>query len=289
MTPRVDVAFLTHAELGEGPVWDPRHNELLWVDCTRGQVHRFDPVTGHDVAISIGVHVGAVAWRRAGDYVVAADSGFMTVDDAGAVTVIADAVPERCGAVMNDGACDISGRFWAGTTSPDREPTAGLYRLDGDHTVTRVVSGVRLSNGIGWSPDSRLMYYVDSRTQGLDVFEFDVDDGAVRNRRRLVDIDANVGIPDGLAIDVEGCVWLALWGPGLVRRYTPRGDLDREVSVPTSHTTSCGFGGPALDVLYITSARFGLSEQQRQLQRHAGSVFAVVPGVHGLPSYGYAE
>jgi sugar lactone lactonase YvrE len=132
------------------------------------------------------------------------------------------------------------------------------------------------------------MYYVDSGSQGLDVFDFDADGGTARGRRRLVDIDAGCGIPDGLTVDTTGCVWLALWGPGLVRRYTPQGQLDREITLPTSHTTSCTFGGPKLDVLYITSAQVGLTAQQRQEQPHAGALFAVTPGVGGLPAHGFA-
>jgi sugar lactone lactonase YvrE len=236
-----------------------------------------------------------VAWRRSGGLVVAAGDGFGFLDEdtgafdpAASVGPVASVGSEPDGFVMNDGACDVFGRFWAGTASSDGRPTAGLYRFAADGTVTRMIDGVRMSNGIGWSPDDRLMYYVDSRAQGLDVFDFHAEDGTISRRRRLVTIDADLGIPDGLTVDAEGCIWLALWGPGLVRRYTPHGDLDREVVVPASQTTSCTFGGTALDILFITSARVGLTGQQGAEHPHAGAVFAIKPGVAGLPPSGYA-
>lgn len=284
-----DVVLDAGAALGEGPVWDPTADQLLWVDCADGSVHRFDPGTGVDVAVNTGQRVGSVAVRRRGGLVMAAGSGFAFLDEhAGAIESVAQVEADPSAYVMNDGACDVAGRFWAGTASTDERPTAGLYRFDTDNTVTRVVSEVRMSNGIGWSPDNRRMYYVDSRTQGLDVFEFHGDDGTLGQRRRLVEFRADLGIPDGLAVDVDGCVWLALWGPGLVHRYSPKGGFDRAVSVPAAHTTSCAFGGPDLDVLYITSAGVGLTEQQSSQQPHAGALFAVTPGVQGLPSYRYA-
>jgi sugar lactone lactonase YvrE len=288
MNPAVDVALAAGAELGEGPRWDPRHDELLWVDCVRGQVHRFDPATGRDAALTVADRVGAVAWRVAGGYVVAAGAGFAVVDAAGAVGAIVAVGPEPPGAVMNDGACDARGRFWAGTASCDGRPTAGLYRLDAGGGVRRQVAQVRMSNGIGWSPDHTWMYHVDSAERGIDVFAFDVDDGTLGARRRLVDVAAGLGIPDGLTVDADGCVWLALWGSGRVHRYTPRGTLDRELRVPVTQVTSCTFGGPGLEVLYVTSARGGLDVDQRRAQPHAGAIFAVVPGVAGLPSHGYA-
>ena len=289
MAPSPDVALDAGAGLGEGPVWDAAAEQLLWVDCLDGTVHRFDPLTGVDTGVNTDQRVGSVALRRRGGLIMAAGRGFAVLDEhMGAIAPVADVGPVPAAYVMNDGACDVAGRFWAGTASNDGQPTAGLYVLDAEGAVTQMIHGIRMSNGIGWSPDDRLMYYVDSRTQGLDVFRFSADEGRLGTRRRVVDIEAGVGIPDGLAVDAEGCIWLALWGPGLVHRYTPRGELDRVVSVPTSHTTSCAFGGPDLGVLYITSARAGLTEKQRRRQPHAGALFAVRSGVRGLPPHGYA-
>jgi sugar lactone lactonase YvrE len=288
MAAAVDVALDAGAALGEGPVWDAAAEQLLWVDCVAGEVHRFDPATGSDTAIGTGCRVGAVATRRRGGLVVAAGDGFAFLHEhTGDVEQAAPALPAPDPYVMNDGACDVAGRFWAGTASQDERPTAGLYRLDPDGTVTRMVSEVSMSNGIGWSPDDTRMYYVDSRAQGLDIFEFHNDDGVLGQRRRLVDIDPGVGTPDGLAVDSEGCVWLALWGPGLIHRYTPHGLLERVIVLPVSQTTSCAFGGPGLDVLYITSASTGLTDAQRRRQPHAGALFAFDPGVQGLAAHAY--
>ena len=284
-----DIAFDAGAALGESPVWDADAEQLVWVDCIEGAVHRSDPRTGSDSAVRVGQPVGSVALRRRGGMVMAVGEGFAFLDErTGAVTPAAEARPAPAPYAMNDGACDVTGRFWAGTRSQSGDPTAGLYRFDVEHNVTRAVAGVRLSNGIGWNPDNTLMYYVDSRAQSLDVFEFHADEGRLGQRRRLVNIDTAVGVPDGLAVDGDGCIWLALWGPGLVHRYTPGGRLDALISVPAAQTTSCAFGGPALDVLYITSARTGLSERRRREQPHAGAVFMCAPGVGGMRAHDYA-
>lgn len=233
--------------------------------------------------------MGSVAWRRDGGLVLGLGAGFglLGPDDRSPTSVPVDTGGHELW--MNDGACDRAGRFWAGTASHVRgAEVATLYRLDPDHSVHPVIHGVQLSNGIGWSPDDRLMYYVDSPTQGLDVFDFDLDAGAVRNRRRLVDIEPAMGIPDGLAVDVDGCLWLAIWGSGRVRRYTPTGHLDRVIEVPASQVTSCAFGGPRLDQLYISSAAEGLGPEARRAEPHAGSLFCLDPGIEGLPPQGYA-
>jgi sugar lactone lactonase YvrE len=285
----VDVVLDAGATLGEGPVWDATAEELLWVDCAEGTVHRLDPRTGTDRAVDVGQRVGSVALRRQRGLVMAAGDGFCFLDESTAgVEPVAAVRPAPAPYLMNDGACDVTGRFWAGTASRDERPTAGLYRLDAGRAVTRAVSGIQMSNGLGWSPDNTRMYYVDSRAEGLDVFDFSADDGTLGQRRRLVDIDANEGIPDGLAVDSQGCIWLALWGPGRIHRYTPRGELDRVVAVPANRTTSCAFGGPDLDVLFITSASVGLSPGQRRQQPHAGAVFALDLGIEGVVTHAYA-
>jgi sugar lactone lactonase YvrE len=186
---------------------------------------------------------------------------------------------------MNDGRCDPAGRFWAGTMSTEREPGAGsLYRLEqvgGALLPQRVLGGLTVANGIDWSPEGRLMYYIDSPTQRIDVFDFDVETGAISNRRIFAEIPKAEGLPDGMVVDAEGGVWVALFGAGRLRRYTPSAVVAQEIEVPVALVTSAAFGGPGLGDLYITTARHRLSAEERDRQIHAGSLFCCRPGPTG--------
>jgi len=281
---RVEVALKAEADLGEGPLWDPASGSLLWVDINAGLVHRFDPLTGADHATGVGQSVGAVApTLRPDTVVVAVRDGYGSLDLATArfrlIAPVEADVPENR---MNDGKCDSHGRFWAGTQSLDHALSrAGLYRLELDGSVTPVLTDVSISNGIGWSPDDRTMYYVDTMTGGLDRLEFEPSTGSVRDRRRLVDIPPPEGLPDGLAVDVEGCIWLALWGGGVIKRFDPTGRLLSSIPMPVRYPTSCAFGGQRLDTLFITSAKRQMGEVL------GGSLFAITPGVTGLLPQAY--
>jgi sugar lactone lactonase YvrE len=219
--------------------------------------------------------------------VLAVAGGFARLDlDAGRFEMLAAVEADHPQNRMNDGACDPAGRFWAGTMAIDERPRAGaLYRLDPDLTVHTMLTGVTISNGIDWSPDGRRMYYVDSPTRRIDVFDFDPKTGAIADRRPFVEVPADAGIPDGLTVDAAGFVWLALWGGAALRRYAPDGTLERAVPLPVSHPTSCAFGGPALDELYVTSARRDLTPDERARQPMAGGLLRLRPGVVGRPAH----
>jgi sugar lactone lactonase YvrE len=283
----VELVLDARAELGEGPVWDARSARLIWVDIMRGCVHRFDPATGRDEVRDAGEPVGAAVPSADGSLVLATMSGFARLDfDAGRVTPIARVEADRPETRMNDGACDPAGRFWAGSMAFEfrTRPGAGaLYRLDPDGRVTVMLSGVTLSNGIDWSPDGRLMYYVDSGTQRVDVFDFDVARGALSNRRPLVRIGAATGVPDGLTVDADGFIWLAVWGGAALHRYSPEGVLDRRVRMPVTQPSKCWFGGPDLADLYVTSAWIDLPAEDKAGQPLAGGLFRLRPGVCGKP------
>jgi sugar lactone lactonase YvrE len=183
---------------------------------------------------------------------------------------------------MNDAACDQAGRMFAGTKAEDDTPGAGaLYRLDTDHRLTTVLTGVTISNGIGWSPDERLMYYVDSPTRTVDVLDYDRAVGAVADRRPFAELERGSGVPDGLAVDADGGVWVAVWNGGAVLGFDPRGQVTTVVTVPATRPTSCAFGGPKLDVLYITTAAGPAPADQ------GGNIFACRPGPAGLPGNPY--
>jgi len=275
------------AGLGEGPVWDPVAACLYFVDITAGLVHRYDPETRSSRALPVCTMVGAVALSVAGDLLLAVRDGFIRPDPATGLTrKIADVEADRPDQRMNDGKCDPCGRFWAGTMAIDERPGAGaLYRLDADGRVHTMLEHVTISNGIDWSDDGRLMYYVDTPTGSIDVFDFDVSDGSIGNRRSVARVEAGAGWPDGLTLDAEGYLWVALWSGGAIRRYSPDGVLDRVVPVPVSHPTSCAFGGADFGDLYITTASCALTPEARLQQPLAGGLFRCRPGVCGRPAH----
>jgi sugar lactone lactonase YvrE len=288
-TSEVELALDAHAETGEGPVWDHRDQSLLWIDVTGGLVHRLDPITGRDESFHVGQHVGALALRSAGGFVLAVRGGFAGFDLVIARPLpIADTEAATPTNRMNDGKVDSKGRFWAGSmayTETGRE--GSLYRLDQDQTVTKVLSGLGISNGLGWSPDDSVMYHIDSLTGGIDAYDFNADTGQITNRHRLIDIERADGIPDGMTVDREGYLWVALWNGWGVRRYGPDGTLDRGIRLPVRQVSCCTFGGPDMRDLYITTAARGLSPRELTEQPRAGGVFRYQPGVSGLPSRAY--
>lgn len=283
---QIDVALDVRAELGEGPIWDHARRTLLFVDILRGDIHEYNPATGADAIFEVGQPVGAVASTTTGDWIAAVRDGFVRVDPATGETRLAAIVEEdRPDNRMNDGYVDPRGRFWAGTMSMSHEREAGsLYRLDADGRVTRMLERVTTSNGIDWSLDARLMYYVDTGRACIDIFDFDAETGAIWNRRPLVIIPERDGKPDGIVLDAEGCIWLALWGGAAIHRYTPDGRLDRKIKVPVSHPTKCAFGGADLSELYITSASQPLDAEGRSKEPHAGSLLRCRPGIKGRPA-----
>jgi sugar lactone lactonase YvrE len=281
----VSVAVAAAAALGEGPVWDSERAELVWVDIDRGLVHRHSPGGGAYRPVAVGQSVGCAVPRAAGGLALAVRDGFATLPAGGdALELVAGVERERNDTRMNDGACDSRGRFWAGTMSLTGDTrSAALYRLDADLTVTRVLPGVSVSNGIGWSPDDALMYHVDTPRGRVDVFDFEAVGGTLAGRRAVIDVAPEHGRPDGLSVDAEGGIWVALWGGGAVHRYTPSGSLDARLELPVSQVTSCCFGGPGLSTLYVTTAARGAADEPL-----AGALFACTPGVSGLPSTPFA-
>ncbi|MEU9957124.1 SMP-30/gluconolactonase/LRE family protein [Streptomyces sp. NPDC050982] len=307
MTYAYEVAVRAEAALGEGPTWDADAQRLIWIDILGSRVHTYDPVSGRRTVMATEQHVGAAKPRAGGGLIVnlrdgvglygpggesSGDSGASGgAGDSGASGGAGDldgsggsggsggsdsfrwlhreVAPGRR---ANDAAVAPDGALWAGTMRYDEAPGGGtLSRIAPDGTVETVLDDVAVSNGTGWSPDGRLMYYIDSPTRRIDVFDFDGQ--RATGRRELAVIEEGDGFPDGLTVDADGCVWVALWDGGAVRRYTPDGKLDRVVELPVTRPTACAFGGADLTDLYITTARTGL-EAPHPL---AGSVL-VVPG-----------
>jgi sugar lactone lactonase YvrE len=283
------VVLHAQADIAESPVWYEPIERLLWVDIRRREIHMFDPGAGRDRVMTLGEMVGCVVPRASGGVVAATERGFVGVDlDTGTCDVLAEVEADLANNRMNDGKCDPQGRLWAGTMAKDSTGTAGtLYRLEIDHRVTTTLSGVAVSNGLGWSPDSRSMYFADSPTQRVDVFDFDSGSGRLSGRRPLIQFGPTEGNPDGMAVDVDGNLWVAMWDGWTVRQYTPRGDLIQVVDLPVSKVTSCAFGGPDYGTLYITTASKDLSALELQREPLAGDLFKLEPGVRGTPPSAY--
>ncbi len=274
MTPKIDVALSAQAVLGEGPTWDAESRRVVWVDILRSQVHRLDPETGLDDIVQSPQHVGAAKPRRNGGLAVNLRDGVGLIDADGAFRWLVEWPEEGCRG--NDAAVDADGRLWAGTMRYDTAPGGGrLRRVDPDGRVTKILDGVAVSNGIGWSPDHSLMYYVDTPTQRIDLSDVVPDDGLVTRRRPFVTMADVKGFPDGLTVDADGCVWVAMWDGAAVHCYTPTGRLDLTVEVPVSRPTACAFGGRHLRDLYITTARVGLDAATLVREPLAGSVLVL--------------
>ncbi|MCX4761716.1 SMP-30/gluconolactonase/LRE family protein [Streptomyces sp. NBC_01275] len=272
-----EVAVRAEATLGEGPTWDAATGRLLWLDILGARLHGYDPSSGRRTVRVTDQHVGAAKPRVGGGLVLNLRDGVGLLDpDDGFRWLRHEPVPGRR---ANDAAVAPDGSLWAGTMRYDEAPGGGtLSRLTGDGSAEVILDDVAVSNGTGWSPDHSLMYYIDSPTRRVDVFDYDAQ-GRVSGRRPLVEIEDGAGFPDGLTVDADGCVWVALWDGGAVRRYTPAGELDRVISLPTPRVTACAFGGPDLTDLYVTTARVGLTAPHPV----AGSLLVVPNAGKGLP------
>ena len=274
------LVFDVHAEHGEGALWDWRRGLLVSVDLNVGRLLLSDPRDGTTRAIDVGRALGAAALRGEHELVLAVRDGFMSIDLG--TEEIAPLVPveaDEPGKRMNDAACDPRGRLFAGTMTDDgSQPVGVLYRLDADLSVHPILEGLRISNGIGWSPPGDAMYHIDSMARGVDAYDYDRETGTPSNRRRPAGRDPEWGLPDGLAVDAEGGIWVAFWDGAAVRRFDPAGALTAVVDLPAARATRPAFGGENLDRLYVTTAM--LDDESDA----GGAIFVVEPGVRGVPA-----
>lgn len=265
---------------GEGPVWSPSWGGLRWVDMLAGDVLAL----GADGAVTrtrVGEVAAALRPRRGGGAVIGVRRGFALEGPDGRITPLPE-VWTGDDIRMNDGGCDPAGGFLCGTMAYDQRPGAGsLYRLDPGGAVTTVLQGVTISNGLDWSPDGSLAYYNDTPARETSVFSWSAEDG-LHDRRRFAQID---GLPDGLTVDAEGGVWVALYDGRAVQRFAPDGTPDARIDVPAGHVTACTFGGEDLGRLFITTSREGLELGE---EPDAGALFVADPGVRGLPAREFA-
>ncbi|MGW2404866.1 SMP-30/gluconolactonase/LRE family protein [Streptomyces sp. NPDC001739] len=277
---KAEVAVRASATLGEGPTWDPATDRLIWVDILGSRIHTYRPAGGRRTVMATEQHVGAAKPCATGGLVVNLRDGIARYDaDGGFSWLVRDPVPGRRG---NDAAIAPDGSLWAGTMRYDEAAGGGtLTRITPDGETQLIFRSVTVSNGLAWSPDGTRLYYIDSPTRRIDVCRMDGQLPA--DRRPLVVIEPDAGYPDGLTVDADGCLWVALWDGGQIRRYTPHGHLDRTLPLPVPRPTACCFGGPSLRDLFITTASSG-SAHPHPL---AGSVLVIPEAGQGVPGVAF--
>jgi sugar lactone lactonase YvrE len=276
------------AELGEGPVWDAASGILYWVDLFAGVVHSYRPISGLTGSVEVGEIIGCVVPRQSGGLLAATPSGIYRLDPAtGARTRVSAIEADRPETHFNDGKVDPAGRFWFGSIAIDRtsDVLGDLYSLETDLTVTHRLHGVDNTNGMDWSPDGRTMYYIDSLTRQVTAYDYDAAGGAISNPRPIVTLPEGTGVPDGMTVSVDGSLWVAHWGGARVTRWHPEtGALLQTIAVPANLTTSCTFAGPAMDDLYITTARYQEPIAALAAQPLAGGLFRYRTDTKGRPA-----
>lgn len=264
------------AELGECPTWDAASSTLVWLDMERHRILRTVPESGDTTITQLSFRPGAVVLHGEGGMLVASGHDIYHLDETNRLTAMASLPPDAAGG-FNDGVCDPSGRFWSGTATGDGSTNCALYRYDGT-IITAMADGMSMSNGVGFSPDGMTMYFVDSAKRTLDSFAFDVRSGTLDDRRTLLTLPPGK-LPDGLAVDRTGAIWVAVWGGACVLKVTPDGAIERTLNLPTPNVTACTFGGPDMRTLFITTAQQDLDAAPDPL---AGALFACEVDVPGM-------
>lgn len=278
------VEYAAEAVLGEGPVWDAITQQLYWIDIKSKTVFRYDPVSAKQQSWELNQMVGCIAVKDGENIVCALQDRIINLNTiTGAEQVLSPIEPDLPENRSNDGKADAEGRFWVGTLHiPGDSGKASLYRLNRDLSLAQMVKDLGMSNGLGWSRDNKMMYLIDTTEKSLLQFDFDLSAGTLTNKKVLLDLKDEEGSPDGMCVDEPGNIWIAFYGGKRVTCYNPStGEKIAEVSVPAVNVTCCTFGGKELDILYITTARDGVSDEDLESYPDTGSLFSVKPGVKG--------
>jgi len=281
----VEHIIASQDEVGETPIWVPQEQALYWIDLEGSAVHRYDPATGETEDWGLDVPVTALARRASGGWVLATKTGLAYWDHrTNDSEFIVDPTAETPDVRLNDSAVDRQGRLLVGSANVVQfdAPDGVLYRLDADRTLHQIDEGYAVANGIAFSPDGATVYVTDMFHSRILAMDYDTQAGTVSNRRTFADVPAETGLPDGLIVDAAGFLWSAHWGGSRVTRYDPDGTIERRVSLPAANVTCMGFGGSDLTDLYITTAWFFLSDDERKAQPQAGDLFRLRTDVQGL-------
>lgn len=268
-----------NCQLGECPVWDDRRNALLWLDILGKTLHIYDTLTQQYRQIALLTITGSIVLTDAGQVLAASRKGFSIIDiDAGTMhEPVLDMTAQLQNLRFNDGKCDPAGRLWAGTMAmPGHELKGTVYMLDSNYDITAKIEDVKTSNGIAWNMAGDAFYYIDTPTQQVVRYHYNARSGAISQPQVVIDIPKHEGSPDGMTIDTEGMLWIALWDGYCITRWNPHtGQMLQRIELPVQKVTSCTFGGPDMNDLYITSARIGLTTADQQEQPHAGGLFVI--------------
>ncbi|MCW5519396.1 SMP-30/gluconolactonase/LRE family protein [Aureitalea sp. L0-47] len=275
------------ALLGEGAIWNHEKQELYWVDILGKSVNIYNPSNKSNREFPLPFRVGTVVPQTDSTAVVALDNGIYILNTLNRLlTPLSDVEADVPTNRFNDGKCDPNGNLWIGSMHLEQtEPAANLYKVAPDGTTTKMLDNITISNGIVWSKDGKTMYYIDSPTSEIRAYDFDLETSTISNERVVVEVDEEDGTLDGMAIDEEDKLWVGLWNGNAVARFNPEnGKLMEKIEVPAHNVTACAFGGENLDILYITTARIDMTEEELEKYPLAGSIFSVKPGVKGVKS-----
>ncbi len=287
MSMDVAVRVPVNALVGEGPIWDTQKKVLWWIDILSSRLYAFDPATNVNQEWDTGQHVGTIVPWQEDTVMLALQHGFGSFHLAtGTVTILNDPESNQPGNRFNDGKCDPVGRFWAGTMAYDNPVDQGsLYRMDTDFTVTKVLGGIGISNGIIWSLDHGTMYYIDSNSYKVRSWSYDLETGTITDENVVLSVTPEFGLPDGMTIDEEGMLWVAFYGGSKVCRvHATTGEILDTIALPAAAITACAFGDNDLDTLYITSAAQGMTPEELAAAPASGNLFSVKTGFKGVPA-----
>ncbi len=305
MISKPELLLNARADLGEGPAWVAASGLLYWVDLRVGWLHVFRPKDKTDLIFDLGESVGCLAPRRSGGLVLGLRSGFALLDGLSFPRIfsqksdcpttrleplkVSNPEPDRIGNRFNDGKCDPAGRFVAGTMDDaEKEATGSLYSFGMDGKARCLLSGVRISNGLAWSPDYHTFYFIDTPTRTIMAYDYLLTCGGLANPRPLITIPVELGWPDGMTSDTEGMLWVAMWGGASLTRWNPlTGKMLRQVTIPAWNVTSCVFGGPDMTDLYVTTARKDMTPEQLRQYPLSGGLFRLQTNIHGMPTFEY--
>lgn len=286
-TQEVGLEYDAKAQLGEGAFWNYQTQELYWVDIEGRKLHIYSPSKKTNKSFDVPSRIGTVVPKDGGHAVIALEDGIYTINtENGELSLLSDVESDKPFNRFNDGKCDPMGRLWVGSMNFDaKSKTAALYLVDSEGKTEKKLDSVMISNGIVWTSDKKTMYYADTPLGNIRAFDYDNETGNITNERVVIVVADSLGSPDGMAIDVNDELWVALWGGSAVGHFNPKtGKLIEKIDVPAQNVTSCAFGGKDLDILYITTASLYMSEGNDERYPKAGSLFRYYPSVKGVKS-----